>query len=114
MARAEGIVAESASVRHRYLLGAMQQAQIVATVPHSGTPEEVVRLPDIIRIWRDASARMQELSRSQIGAAENAQTKELPPELTAKLNDIATDPLFQATFSERFPGSKNCSQSPCS
>ena len=100
-------MAEPASVLHRYLLGAMQQMQIVTTVRHSGAPEEANRLPQIIERWRDASARMQELFRNQAGAADAIQIKEAPTELTARLNEIAVDPhagLEPQTHEENIEG----------
>lgn len=87
-------------VLHRFLLGAMQQAQVAMTVRHLGTPDDVARLPQIIEAWRRASARMQELLRDEAGVAELTTVEDPPRELAPRLEQIGEDPLFRATFSD--------------
>ncbi len=86
--------------RYRYLLGAMQQAHIVATVRSLGIPEEADRLPQIIEAWRAASGRMQKLAKEDPGAADQPKTFDMDPALQQRLQAISADPLFQASFSD--------------
>lgn len=94
------VMAATASVLYRFLLGAMQQNRIAMTVRQLGTPDEVARLPQIIQTWRGAAARMQELSSADVGAADQIVIEEPPKEVSLRLREIAADPLFQASFSD--------------
>ena len=90
---------EASSTLHRYLLGAMQQLETTMTVRAHCLESEVDRLPEILRTWRIASERMQELARSEKGAADGAIAEEPPAALKSRLSQIESDPLFKAGFS---------------
>ncbi len=91
-------------ISYRYLLGAMQQLQIVMTVRFMAVPMEAERLPQIVEAWRTASARMQALLNEEGGAADRVVLEDSPADVQARLAEIQSDPLFQASFSD-FPTS---------
>jgi hypothetical protein len=87
-------------ISYRFLLGAMQQNQIALTVRFMAVDDEVQRLPEITAAWRTASARMQVLLNGEPGAADHAVVEPLAADVQARLAEIQTDPLFQASFSD--------------
>lgn len=90
---------DSAYFRYRYLMGAMQQNGLTQTVRLMCTADEVARLPEIVQGWRNASTRMQDLVASEKGMADRIATETPPSEVSARLHEIESDPLFQASFS---------------
>jgi hypothetical protein len=90
---------ESAAVRIRYLLGAMQQLHITMTLRTQGVPDEVGRMAEVASRWRQAAQRMQELVATEPGAADQVRVEEPPADLLPRLRQIEEDPLFKASFS---------------
>src|SRR5947209_6638015 len=90
---------EPRSIRYRYLLGAMQQIQVSMIIRAQGIEEEASRLTEIIERWRRASQRMQELMRTDVGAADDLDTHNPPDDIKGRLAEIEADPLFRASFS---------------
>jgi hypothetical protein len=85
--------------RYRYLMGAMQQAELTQTVRLLCLPSEVVRLSDVVNAWQAASARMTSLAKTEPGEPDKMDFAPVPAALSGRLKGIAEDPLFQATFS---------------
>jgi len=76
-------------VRYRYLLGAMQQIAVSTIVRAQCIAEEQARIPELIDRWRRSSARMQELSRTQAGAADAVPLVDPPQEISEPIRLIA-------------------------
>jgi len=85
---------------YRYLMGAMPQNQLTTTVRLMCTDDEQQRLPDIIKAWRGASARMVELASKEPGAPDTISIENMPETVRARCIEIESDPLFQASFSD--------------
>jgi hypothetical protein len=85
--------------RYRYLMGAMQQAMMIATVRQACIKEDVHRMPEITTAWRAASMRMVELAAQEEGIADQIEIADLPKDVQARAAQIGADPLFQASFS---------------
>src|SRR5262245_12688627 len=90
---------DAAYYRYRYLMGAMQQAMMIATVRQACIKEEVHRMPEITAAWRTASMRMAELAAQEEGIADQVEITDLPEDMQARAVEIGADPLFQASFS---------------
>jgi hypothetical protein len=84
---------------YRYLMGAMQQNVLAQTVRLMCIADDVTRLPEITQAWRAASNRMTLLSESESGLPDRIIAIEPPPAINDRLQQIAADPLFQASFS---------------
>jgi hypothetical protein len=89
----------AAHFRYRFLMGAMQQNLLAQTVRLACIEQEVARLPQITQAWRIASARMTSLAELEPGLPDRIVAVEPPPEIRERLQQIGTDPLFQASFS---------------
>jgi hypothetical protein len=85
--------------RYRYLMGAMQQAMMIATVRQACIKEDVHRMPEITTAWRAASMRMVKLAAQEEGIADQVEITDLPEDVQARAVEIGADPLFQASFS---------------
>jgi hypothetical protein len=85
--------------RYRYLMGAMQQAMMIATVRQARIKEDVHRMPEITTAWRAASMKMVELTAQEEGIADQVEITDLPEDVQARAVEIGADPLFQASFS---------------
>jgi hypothetical protein len=90
---------EATFYRYRYLMGAMQQAELTQTVRLLGLASEVDRLDNVVKAWQVASARMTALAKSEPGEPDKMQIASVPAPLGERLREIAEDPLFRATFS---------------
>lgn len=86
--------------RSRYLMGAMQQKQLEMTVRLFGIAAEVEHVREITRSWRDASERMVQLANTEAGLPDQIGVSDPPPSIQARLDEIAQDKLFQASFSQ--------------
>ena len=85
--------------RYRYLMAAMHQAMMIATVRQACIKEDVHRMAEITTAWRAASMRMVELAAREEGIADQVEITDLPEDVQARAVEIGADPLFQASFS---------------
>jgi hypothetical protein len=85
---------------YRYLMGAMPQNQLTTTVRLMCTDDEQQRLPEIIKAWRGASAKMVQLAANEPGAPDTISVERMPEAFAARCAEIESDPLFQASFSD--------------
>jgi len=92
---------DAAYYRYRYLMGAMQQAMMIATVRQACIKEDVHRMPEITTAWRTASMRMVELAGQEEGIADQVEIADLPEDVQARAVEIGADPLFQASLAPR-------------
>jgi hypothetical protein len=86
--------------RYRYLMGAMSQNQLSTTVRLACIEDDVSRLPEIVKAWRAASARMVTLTDSEPGLPETIVVESMPEKWKSKIETVNADPLFQASFSD--------------
>jgi len=87
------------SLRYRYLLGAMQQAEFAMTVRATCIEEDVRRLDELLPLWSRASGRMQELVRTDSDSPNGVTLEDPPAEVEERLHRIGQDPLFRSSFS---------------
>jgi hypothetical protein len=85
--------------RYRALMGAMQRWQLLHTVRLLCIPDEMQRLDAITQAWTAASARMTHLAQVEGGEPDSVEILDLSTEFHTRLNEIASDRLFQASFS---------------
>jgi hypothetical protein len=90
---------DDAFYRYRYLMGAMQQAQLTTTVRLMCIQADVDRIPEIGLAWRTASTKMQALAMQEAGAPDQIEIADLPAALRPRAAEIGSDTLFQASFS---------------
>jgi hypothetical protein len=93
------VPSEATFYRYRYLMGAMQQAELTQTVRLLCLPSEVNRLSEVVNAWQAASARMTALATSEAGEPDKMDASSVPAKLNGRLREIAENPLFRATFS---------------
>ena len=86
-------------LRYRLLMGAMPQNAVAQTVRLTCIPEDIARIDDILSAWRGASARMTSLATTESGLPDRIVVQEPPIGLQTRLDDIASDQLFRASFS---------------
>src|SRR5215469_14271663 len=85
--------------RYRYLMGAMLRQHLLATVRLWCIPSELGRVEAIGQAWSAASSRMTQLVQSEAGAADSIVVADPPVTVKGRLEQIASDPLFRASFS---------------
>src|SRR5579859_7305296 len=85
--------------RYRYLMGAMQQNLLTATVRQLCIPEDIANLGKITEAWRVASARMAALSQEEAGLQDGISKANPPSSIQSKLAGIEQDHLFRESFS---------------
>lgn len=85
--------------RYRVLMGAMQQGALTQTVRLFCIPAEVQRIDAISQAWLAASARMTQLGHQEAGEPDGVGIADPPVEVAPRLQEIASDRLFQTSFS---------------
>jgi hypothetical protein len=92
-------VAEPEHYRYRVLMGALSRLSLIQTVRMWSIPAEVQRLEQITQAWAGPSTRMGQLAQSDAGVQDTIAISEVPQALHTRLQDIASDQLFQASYS---------------
>lgn len=89
--------AEEESQPYLYLYSAMNQPSVTNLVRSFCIQEEITNLPNTLTSWQQARISLEQITRQEVGIADNAQTFDIGQ--NQKLNDLQNDALFQNTFS---------------
>src|SRR5437588_2967267 len=86
-------------LNQQYLFAFATQAEVLQYVRTQTLSEELSRLSEIFSAWQHVQPRVADLIGREAGIADKIQTTEIPTQYKPKLDAIATDNLFQRTFS---------------
>lgn len=87
------------SFRQRYLYAFATRAEIVNHVRTQCLDEERNRLDQILNDWQNLQPRVAQIMQNEADRPETVQVKATPQECQSTLERIASDSLFQKTFS---------------
>ena len=85
--------------RYLYLMGAMQQIQLINTVRWLALPEELDRLDIIKSAWKRASEKMTDLISAERNTPDQSIVISPPESVLPRLREISEDQLFKSSFS---------------
>lgn len=88
----------SHAARTSYLFAFATRHEVINYVRTQGTAAERERLPEIIRRWETAQARIAQLQPQEATTMSGVSITNVPPEFTGLIEQYATDPLFQRSF----------------
>jgi len=85
--------------QQRYLYAFATQAEVSQHIRTQAIPDEAVRAPQILAAWAQLQPRVASLVADEAGLPDTIQVEGVPNAFEAQLQEYATDPLFQRTFS---------------
>ena len=88
------------SYEQRYLFAFATQSEVANHIRTQALDEERERLPEVLEQWNQLQTRVQSLVAEEEGISSTIEASDIPAELHSKLNEFASDSLFQKTFSQ--------------
>ena len=85
--------------RQLYLFAFAPQAEVLRHLRTQAIPEEQSRTESIIEAWKSAQLKVKSLMEQEGGLADTNADVQIPEVHVERLSEIATDSLFQKTFS---------------
>ncbi len=88
------------SFRQRYLYAFATQAEVLHHVRTQALEVDAQRLPEILGMWEALQPRIDALVEQECGLPETIRVGAVSEQYRPKLENFASDPLFQKTFSQ--------------